>query len=323
MKTIALFLVAFAAMAAMGEAEPFLPWTTSNRLGEAVVKGRDCLYQVGGGNMRGINQIVRIELGADGFPTGRATPQGEIHSGVDLTGCAAAIIGKWLYVAPTGDLPGTIRFEIRDDGALTNRTVLAKTFPERVKSPGMVASGKWLIVMGGWQSRQVFVAEVLADGDVSAWRKIRPLPTLSFCGGKAFRLGKRLYISGWSVFRSPTDRIYSAEVDETGLPVKWSRFAELPGKLTDYAFRPVDESTVMVADNETGEVHVSTLDAAGEFGAWTTCAGRIPDGPFLVWSFEPLSVHHALRLVGLTDEPRTFLPSELVKLDSPADEDCR
>ena len=40
-----------------------------------------------------------------------------------------------------------------------------------------------------------------------------------------------------------------------------------------------------------------------------------------------LGEHHevvaALRLVGLTDEPRTFLPSELVKLDSSADEDCR
>jgi len=292
-----------------------LPWGQDHRIGGTLLRGKDCLYAVGGGNRRGMGQIVRVELGTDGLPTGKASNVGQIIEGNPGATCAA-ISGKWLFVAGGEIRKRTVRFEIAPDGSLTNRTEISDENMPQFSQAGMVASGTYLIVLGGWQSRQVYAAEVSSDGGLGPWIKQRPLPSISFCGNRVFRYGNRIYVSGNSVFRSTTDRVYSAEVDENGLCTRWRRFAELPEEAVAYDFTLMpDGKSVFYLSMDSLAMYTAPLDQGGEIGEWRKYSETFPEGPYTAMLGIPLNASHYLRYAILLDDPRQFLSADIVELE--------
>jgi hypothetical protein len=292
-----------------------LPIGTDSRIGGKILAGKGCLYAVGGGNVEGASQVMRLTLGPDGLPNGRK-PVGEIWKG-DCGACAAAISGKWLF-ATGGNLKGvTVRFDICGDGTLKNRTELSDGDRPRVNSGGMVASGKYLILAGGWNSRQCYSAEVKIDGSLGHWVLQRPLPQICFCQGRIFRLGNRLYAAGNQNYHSPSDRIFSAEVGDDGAVQKWRRWAGFPERAAGFDFQPMpDGKGVLFVNEESGSMYVAPIVEDGRLGAWCKLGGVLPAGPFVSHVGFPLACGKYLRLAVLPENPRKFLPSDVVEMNA-------
>ena len=286
---------------------------TDSRVGGKVLAGKGCLYAVGGGNVFGASQVMRLTLGPDGLPNVRQ-PVGEIWKG-DCGACAAAISGKWLF-ATGGNLKGvTVRFEICEDGTLKNRTELPDGERPRVNCGGMVATGKFLVLVGGWNSRQCYSAEIKPDGSLGPWVLQRPLPQICFCEGRIFRIGNRLYAAGNQNYRSPSDRIFSAEVGDDGAVKKWRRWAAFPERVAGFGFQPMpDGKGVLFVNEESGEMYVSPIVEEGRLGAWRRLNGALPPGPFVSHVGFPLACGKYLRLAVLQENPRKFLPSDVVDM---------
>lgn len=287
---------------------------TDYRVGGNMLYGYKCLYAVGGGNISGNSQIVRIELDNNGFPTGKKQSVGTINPQGPVGASCSAISGKWLYVAGDGIKGKTIRFEIAANGSLTNRTELIDESMPQFHTASMVASGKYLIVMGGWQTRQVYAAEIKENGDLGSWEIQRPLPTISFSSGRAFKIANRIYISGNPTYKGRTDRVYSCETDETGLPLKWRRFAELPEDSPEYSFCAMpDGQSVFYLSGETGFAYEAPVIEDGEFGEWRKLPLNLLR-PGLISSLgTPLAGGAYLRFNALQDEPRKFLPADILE----------
>ena len=286
---------------------------TDSRIGGKVLVGKGCLYAVGGGNVFGVSQVMRLTLGSDGLPNARQ-PVGEIWKG-GCGACAAAISGKWLF-ATGGNLKGvTVRFDIREDGTLKNRTELPDGDRPRVNCGGMVASGKYLVLAGGWNSRQCYSAEVKPDGSLGPWILQRPLPQICFCEGRIFRLGNRLYAAGNQNYHSPSDRIFSAEVGDDGAVKKWRRWAAFPERVAGFDFQPMpDGKSVLFVNEESGLMYVAPIAEDGLLGAWRKLNGALPAGPFVSHVGFPLAGGKYLRLAVLPESPRKFLPSDVVDM---------
>lgn len=284
------------------------------RIHGRVISGGGQLYAVGGGNVFGAFQVMRLTLGQDGLPTAR-TPAGEICKG-GCGVCSSAISGRWLFVTG-GDLKGvTVRFEIRDDGTLTNRTELPDGDRPRVNVGGLVASGKYLILVGGWNSRQCYSAEVRPDGSLGPWNKGRPLPQICFCRGRIFRVGNRLYAAGNQNYESPTDRIFSTAVDADGAVVKWRRWAEFPERVARFDFHPMpDGNSVLFVSEETGKMYEAAIAADGSLGPWRKLKGSVPAGPFVSHVGIPLACGKYLRLSVMPEESRKAKPSDAVDMN--------
>lgn len=288
---------------------------SDSRIGGKILAGKGCLYAVGGGNVFGDSQVMRLTLGSDGLPNVRL-PVGEIWK--DGCGaCAAAISGKWLF-ATGGNLKGvTVRFDIREDGTLKNRTELPDGDRPRVNCGGMVASGKYLILVGGWNSRQCYSAEVKPDGSLGPWILQRPLPQICFCEGRIFRLGNRLYAAGNQNYHSPSDRIFSAEVGDDGAVKKWRRWAAFPERVAGFDFHPMpDGKGVLFVNEESGSMHVASIVGDGRLGAWRKLGGVLPAGLFVSHVGFPLACGKYLRLAILPESPRKFLPSDVVEMNA-------
>ena len=295
-------------------------WTCPGRINGGWAVSGDHFYSIGGTGAGGENSIWHITLDPKTHLPVSGCGEGKIlDSGAQFGGTFGAVSGKWLYVVggnPGGEgMPGVIRYTIDECGKLSDRTVLAKTPHPKLGQAGCCASGKWLVFAGGWQTREAFAAEVKANGDLGEWTKIRPLPTNSFCGNRMFRLGKRIFVSGSPLYAQPTDRVYSTEVDETGLPTKWRRWAELPEAAWNYAFFPLDEKTICFAVPETGAIYTAPVDTEGEIGAWTKNAATLPDSDGCIgYELAPLSRTRLLRFSGLKNEPRRWIDSQIIEL---------
>jgi len=307
------FLI-FAVAAIAGEVVPALG--TESRVGGVVLQGRGCLYVACGSNIGGKNQIKRLALGADGIPTS-AEGVGEVDK-AGLGGSSAAILGRWLFVVGGALGDKVVRFTVMDDGSLSGRAELPIARPEEnaLRSVGLVASGRHLVAIGGWQTRQVFTAKVGQDGSLEPWVKRRPLPAICFCQGRCFRIGRRIYVSGNQVFKGATDRVYSAEVDEEGLPTKWQRWAELPESTGKYDFREMPGGQrVFYRSEETGCMYVAPIVEDGEIGEWTKLGGRFPVLDYISVLAFPLNDKWILRYSNLSGDPRKFHPADLISLN--------
>ena len=312
---LALVLVPAAVVggAGTGAATTSLQLDTDCRIGGKVVEGRGCLYAVGGGNVSGESQISRLTLGKDGLPSDRK-PAGEICKG-DCGACSAAISGRWLFVTG-GSLKGvTVRFEIQHDGTLANRTEIPDGDRPCVNVGGMVASGKYLIVVGGWNTRLCYMAEVRPDGSLGPWVKGNPLPQICFCRGRVFRLGNRLCAAGNQNYESPSDRVFSAVVDESGSAMRWRRWAALPERAAHFDFHPMpDGKSVLYVNEETGALYVAPVAEDGRFGAWSKLENALSGGPYASQVGLPLPCGKYLRVAACAVNPRRFLPVDAVEM---------
>lgn len=291
-----------------------LPWDCDSRVGGQLVRGKGCLYAVGGGNTWGKSQIVRIELGADGLPNGQASVEGEIQRG-GVGSCSAAIVDRWLYCVGGDMKEKAVRFTIGTDGHLSDCTEFPASGLPRFSGSAMVASGRNLVIMGGWQSRLCYAAEVKTDGSLGAWTKQRPLTTISFSEGRAFRVGNRIYVSGNPVYKGATDRVYATQVDEKGFPTKWRRFAELPEESNAYRFTLMpDGKSVHYVNLDTGNMYVAPIVADDEIGDWMRQPGSFPTDGYISMTGIPLTDSVYLRYNALIDDPRIFVVPEYIKM---------
>ena len=284
------------------------------RIGGVILRDHDRLYVVGGGNVCGAQQITRVDLDASGWPV-KATLCAQIARG-QVGSVAAAISGRWLYVTGGGLKGITVRFDILPDGSLTNRTELPNGDRPECEMSGLVASGSYLVLAGGWMTRAVYAAKVQEDGSLGPWVRQRPIPSNCFTQGRIFRLGKRIFATGNPGYKKECDRVYSSEVAADGAVTKWRRWAELPESAVDFDFQPLpDGRGFYFRSGETGAQYVAPLVGDDEVGDWRKLDAGFPGGPFLSQVGIPLACGRYLRFAACTANPLTFLKTEFVDME--------
>jgi len=285
-----------------------------HRIGGVILRDKDRLYVVGGGNVCGEQQITRIDLDASGWPVA-AKFGAQIARG--QTGyVSAAISGRWLYVVGGSLKKETVRFEILPDGSLTNRTLLPNGDLPDCEMAGLAASGRYLVLAGGWMTRAVYAAEVRADGSLGPWTRQRPLPANSFTQGRIFRLGRRIFATGNPGWKKAADRVFSTEVAADGAVTKWRRWADLPEAAVDFDFQPMpDGKGFYFRNGETGSQYVAPLVGDDEVGEWRKLDAAFPGGPFVSQVGIPLACGRYLRFASCTADPLTFLKTEFVDME--------
>lgn len=284
------------------------------RIGGVILRDNNRLYVVGGCNVIFSQQITRIDLDDSGWPVA-AKFCAQIAPG-QIGSVAAAISGRWLYVTGGGLKGVTVRFDILPDGSLKNRTEFANGDRPDGEMSGLVASGSYLVLAGGWMTRAVYAAKIHEDGSLGPWIRQRPIPSSCFTQGRIFRLGKRIFVAGNPGYKKPCDRVFSTEVAADGAVTKWRRWADLPEAAVDFDFQMLpDGRGFYFRSGETASQYVAPMIGDGEIGEWRKLDAEFPGGPFLSQVGIPLSCGRYLRFAACTADPLTFLKTQFVEME--------
>ena len=284
------------------------------------------LYRIGG-HMQ-FNPVVfqRFPLTKNGTPDRRIINTGKFMEDQSLYSPGIAVHGKYLYIV-TGSLmnrkgkrsplPHMIRYTIDAKGDLTEQKALGALPEPDIFGSGVLISGKYMLVIGGYFKRNCYAAELLADGTLGAWKKLRSLPSNVSANKHIVKIGNKLYVCGPGGHNLSNNKMYMTELDEEGLPTRWRRINAMPVK--------VDSNSCLVAENEKAmlffdgtenKIYRGTFDEEGDVKEWKRIPGaKIPSGSkFLHIDIRKLANGKWLLLNALHDNPRRYIPATMFEI---------
>lgn len=282
------------------------------------------IYRIGGHMRYDSSVFQRFPLDKSGTPTRQIINTGKFLPDRALYSPSIAVKGNYLYIV-TGvlndrtmkkqfALPGVMRYTIDAKGDLTDLKILPPLPEDKIYASGVLVSGKYILVIGGYFKRNCYAAEILANGDLGPWKKLRPVPSNVMAKDHLVVNGNRLYICGGGGHNLANDKMYMTELDEDGLPGRWQRMSPMPVKVyTDSVLLPESARTMLFIDGKVNKIYRGTFDAEGDVTEWKLIPGaKIPGGTnFISFDVKKLRNGKWILLNALHNKPRKFIPATM------------
>ena len=284
------------------------------------------LYRIGGHTLFNPFVFQRFPLTVKGTPDRRIINTGRFLEDFSLYSPGIAVHGKYLYIV-TGSLmdrrgklsplPHMIRYTFDAKGDLTEQKKLGPLPEPDIAGSGVLVSGKYILVIGGYFKRNCYAAELLADGTIGAWKKLRPIPSNVTADKHVVKTGNKLYVCGSGGHNHRNNKMYMTGLDEEGLPTRWRRINAMPVNVSSNSCLVAEnEKSMLFFDGNDNKVYRATFDEDGDVKEWKLVPGaKIPGGSkFLHFDIKRLANGKWLLVNALQDKPRRFLPATMFEI---------